>query len=167
MKRRLSLLLTLVLCIASVFGGSSKVLAGTMGAIPVVISDTARVFEFDVDGYISAGSTYLLPNPFDEEENEQFFVIHGDMYTTVETYVDPSIETRQVITLTVQIYSKSGTYIKTYSGKNDNNNSMNAVSVLIPPQGPDRKARVTISCANSTKVMGYGLYDWPRDVWEG
>lgn len=78
MRRKISLLLFFALFISSSFS-SINVYAGTMGSIPINdYSEAFRIFYYDVDGYISGNSFYILPNPFDEDDEYDFLISGSD-----------------------------------------------------------------------------------------
>ena len=151
MKKRLRALLVLILCLTLLICGGTNVFAGTMGSIPLVYDDTMKVFYYDVDGYIAAGGTNILPNPFDEDDEYDFLVPGSN-----STYVFVTLDNQNVsqLNLRILVYSTSGTLIKQYSATSYN---AQTVSYTIPPQGANRNIRITISSSNNARIGQYGL----------
>lgn len=150
MQKKLKSLLVFTLCITLLI--SSNVYAGTAGSIPFEDNtDTWKNFYYDVDGYINAGGTYILPNPYDEDD-EFDFLIPGSNSTYVYATLDNQYVSR--LTLRILVYSTSGTLIKQYS---TTANNASTVSYTIPAQGANRNIRITISSSDNARVFEYGL----------
>lgn len=82
-----------------------------MGSIPINdYSDAFRIFYYDVDGYISGNSFYILPNPFDEDDEYDFLISGSDTSYVFATLNNNNSIVPQ-LTITINVFNTSGTYI--------------------------------------------------------
>lgn len=151
MKKKLKPVIVFALCITLVICSNISVFAGTMGSIPIVYNDTNKSFTYDVDGYINAGETYILPNPFDADDEYDFLIPGSDASIVFANFGNNYVSQ---VSLGVLVYSTSGTLIKQYRKTSYNTQS---IAIEIPPQGANRNFRITISPYENTRIVQYGV----------